>query len=133
MTTNEKILEALQEFGTFFYATVDNGQARVRPFGLAMLIDDKLYYSMGAHKESYDQTVANPYIEISACAGSKWIRIRGKAILDETEAAKAKMFEANPQLTKMYNDENGRKLGIFYLSEIQAKVSDLGGTSEVLA
>ena len=82
MDANQKLLDFIMDCGVFYYANVDNGKARVRPFGFATILDGKLYFGMGDHKRSYRETVENPYVEICACKGGEWIRIRGKAVFD---------------------------------------------------
>ena len=67
MDVNQKLLDFILDCGVFYYATVDEGKARVRPFGFATILDGKLYFGMGDHKRSYRETVANPYVEICAC------------------------------------------------------------------
>ena len=44
MNNKERILKFLKDVGTYYIATVDNGKARVRPFGTINLFEDKLYF-----------------------------------------------------------------------------------------
>lgn len=39
----EKIYDYLKKVGVFYLATIDNDQARVRPFGALAKFEDKLY------------------------------------------------------------------------------------------
>lgn len=130
----EEVLEFLQSAKPFFYATVEDGQPRVRPFGFAMIFDGKLYFGMGTHKQSYEQTVKNPHFELCACnADGRWLRLRGKAVEDTANpAAQEAAFAASPNLKNMYNETTGRTMGLFYASDATVEFADLkGGFSSV--
>ena len=129
MEANEKILGFLKECGVFFYATVDGDKPRVRPFGMALELNEKLYIGMGTQKDSYKQTVANPNIEICSCKGGDWMRVRAVAVEDKTPETYTAVMEANPGVKKMY-EEAGNTLGIFYLTEIEAEKLDMRGGYE---
>ena len=66
-----------------------------------MAYEDKLYFGIGKQKQSYQQILANPYIELSpASAKGEWIRISGKVKIDERKEAQEKAFETLPMLKK---------------------------------
>ena len=55
----------------------------MRPFGFMMIFEDKLYFGMGTHKESYKQVKANPNVEICAMnPDGSFIRVKGVANFD---------------------------------------------------
>lgn len=127
----EKILSFLSENPTFYFATVEDNKPRVRPFGFFMEYEGKLYFGMGKHKPSYRQVQANSNIEIStASAKGQWIRIRGTAVFDDSSAVINKAYEVAPYLTKMYNEETGLQLGIFYIENGEAEIADFQGNFE---
>lgn len=126
----EKILKFLKESPTFYFATVEGDKPRVRPFGLAIESDGKLYFGTGTHKLTYKQLQSNPNVEVCTSVKGKWIRIRGTAVLDENEAALKKAFETIPSLTQIYNDQTGFKLGMFYLADGEAEIADMQGNFE---
>ena len=113
MDANQKLLDFIMDCGVFYYATVDNGKARVRPFGFATILDGKLYFGMGDHKRSYRETVENPYVEICACKGGEWIRIRGKAVFDFD--ANERIFQENEFLRNKYGPGTPLTHAAFYL------------------
>jgi len=128
-----KAYDFLKDAGTFFYASVDGDSARVRPFGLCVEYDGRLYFGMGKHKQSYKQTVLNPNVEICACnAERKWIRIRGKAVFDDRAEVSDYVFECSPHLRRLYNDETGNVLGVFYLDNAIAEIADMKGYFETI-
>jgi len=127
----EKILNFLKENPTFYFATVDGDKPKVRPFGFYMELNGKLYFGMGKHKQSYQQVVANPNIEIcTASATGQWIRISGVAVFDDSEETKTKVFETMPMLKQRYNEENGLTLGNFYIKDGVAEIADMKGNFE---
>jgi uncharacterized pyridoxamine 5'-phosphate oxidase family protein len=100
----EKVLEFLKEAGTWYIATVEGDQPRVRPFGAQMVYNGKLYITTNNTKKVYKQLLANPKFEISGMnKQGQWIRITGKAIPDDTVEAKQAMLDANPGLNSMYS------------------------------
>ena len=58
MSKIQKIYDYLKACNGFFFATCDGDKPRVRPFGFMMIFEDKLYFGMGTHKESYRTTAA---------------------------------------------------------------------------
>jgi uncharacterized pyridoxamine 5'-phosphate oxidase family protein len=104
----EKVLEFLKEAGTWYIATVEGDQPRVRPFGAQMVYNGKLYITTNNTKKVYKQLLANPKFEISGMnKQGQWIRITGKAIPDDTVEAKQAMLDANPGLNSMYSLDDG--------------------------
>ena len=130
----EKILQFLKENPTFYYATVDGGAARVRPFGFYMEYEGNLYFGMGKHKASYRQTLANPQVEIcTANEQGVWIRTRGAAVFDESPDVAERAFAVMPSLRNIYNETSGLTLAIFYLADGVAEIADMQGHFESIS
>ncbi|MEG1182043.1 MAG: pyridoxamine 5'-phosphate oxidase family protein, partial [Oscillospiraceae bacterium] len=122
----EKILSFLENTHAFYYATCTNNLPRVRPFGSVMEYEDRLYIGMGDYKESYRQTKENPNIEICSCTdGGKWIRIRGKAVEDRRAEVMNRVFELEPHLHSIYNEQNERRMANFWIDEGYCEITDL--------
>ena len=83
MSGIEKVCQFLEESGTYYLATVDGDQPRVRPFGTVMIFEGKLYIQTGKVKPVSRQLAANPKAEICAFADGTWIRVAGKLIRDD--------------------------------------------------
>ena len=62
----EEVYEFLKKCGTYYLATIDGDQPRVRPFGTVLIFEDKLYIQTGKAKNVSKQMLANPKIEICA-------------------------------------------------------------------
>ena len=118
----KEVYEFLKSAGTYYLATVDGDQPRVRPFGTINVFEDKLYIQTGKSKDVSKQIQANPKVEICAFADGKWIRIAGKLVRDERREAKADMLEAYPNLKAMYSadDDNTE---VLYFENAVATIS----------
>lgn len=103
----KEILEFLRECGTFYLATTEGDQPRVRPFGVVCEFEGKLYIATTNKKDVYNQMLKNPKIEICGMNKDKWMRVAGEVELDEHREARVAMMEANKSLENMYNvDDN---------------------------
>ena len=60
----KKALEFLQESGTFYLATTEGDQPRVRPFGAVFEYEGKLYIVTNNTKKCFKQMLENPKVEI---------------------------------------------------------------------
>lgn len=124
----KEVLKFLNENHTFYIATVDGNKPKVRPIGFFMAYENKLYFSIGKHKKSYQQIAANPYVEIcTASPEGEWIRINGRAVFDDRDEVMQKVFETMPMLKDMYNEKTGNILGNFYLADATAEFADMTG------
>jgi uncharacterized pyridoxamine 5'-phosphate oxidase family protein len=93
----EEVLRFLKEAKTFYLATVDGGQPRVRPFGAVILHDGKLYFITSNQKKVFKQLSANPKLEISAMdSKGAWIRLEATAVLGHFREAKVQMLKSIP-------------------------------------
>lgn len=104
----QEVYEFLKKCGTFYLATEEGNQPRVRPFGVVNIYEGKLYIQTGKVKNVSKQIQINPNVEICAFADGKWIRLEGKLVRDDRIEAKASMLDANPILKNMYaaDDDN---------------------------
>ena len=127
----DKVLEFLKKCGTYYLATVDGDQPRVRPFGTINKFEDKLYIQTGLVKDVAKQMLANPKVEICAFAQGAWIRVAGEAILDERIEAQESMLEAYPSLGHMYKPGDGNT-AVFYLKDVTATFSSFGAPAETV-
>ena len=112
----------LKKAGTYYLATVDGDQPRVRPFGTIHIFEDKLYIQTGKVKDVSKQLHANPKAEICAFVDGKWIRVCGELVSDDRREAKASMLEAYPSLQRMYSadDDNTE---VFYFKNAAYTIS----------
>ena len=116
----------LKKCGTYYLATVEGDQPRVRPFGTAEIIDGKLYIQTGKVKNVYKQLLANPKAEICGYSGMEWIRIACGLIPDDTVEAKKAMLDKNPSLRGMYSETDDNTI-VLYCRNAHATISSFTG------
>lgn len=109
----------LKDAGTYYLATVDGDQPRVRPFGTAHIYDGKLYIQTGKKKNVSKQLHENPKAEICAFMNGEWLRVSGLLIEDDRRDARVSMLEAYPELKSMYNPDDGNT-EVFYFKDATA-------------
>ena len=126
----ERTLKFLKEAGTYYLATVDGDQPRVRPFGTVNEFEGKLYIQTGKKKDVSKQLHANPKAEICAFMNGEWIRVACELIADDRREPKVSMLDAYPNLKGMYSadDDNTE---VFYLQNATATFSSFAGAPEV--
>ena len=118
----KEVYEFLQACGTYYLATVEGDQPRVRPFGTVDLFEDKLYIQTGKAKAVAQQLLANPKAEISAMTqDGRWIRIAAELVLDENIRAQEHMLESYPNLQARYTPGDGNT-AVFYLRNAEAVI-----------
>jgi uncharacterized pyridoxamine 5'-phosphate oxidase family protein len=127
----KEVVEFLKKAGTYYLATADGDQPRVRPFGTAHVFENKLYIQTGKKKDVSKQMKKNPKVEICAMSDGKWIRIAATAVEDDRVAAKESMLEAYPNLKNMYSatDNNTQ---VLYLKNATATIASFGGAPKVI-
>lgn len=92
----EKVYQFLDEVHTYYLATIEGDQPRVRAFGTSLLYNGKLYIQTGKSKDVSKQICANPKVEICAFQGGKWLRIAGILENDDNRDVKVAMLEKMP-------------------------------------
>ncbi len=115
----ERIINFLKEADTYYLATIEGDQPRVRPFGTAHLFEGKLYIQTGKVKDVSTQIHANPKVEICAYKNGEWLRIAGELVEDDRREAKQSMLDAYPSLQKMYSADDGNT-EVFYFKNAAA-------------
>ena len=116
-----EVWEFLKDCGTYYLATTEGDQPRVRPFGTAEIFEGKLYIQTGKSKNVSKQIQKNPKVEICAFKDGRWIRITGKLVRDDRTQAKVDMLEKNPSLKGMYSAEDDNT-EVLYFDEAEAVI-----------
>lgn len=102
----QEVYEFLKTCGTYYLATVEGNQPRVRPFGTVDIFEGKLYIQTGKVKNVSKQLQANPKAELCAFFDGKWLRVEGRLIRDDRLEAKKHMLDNYPGLQVMYSAED---------------------------
>lgn len=115
MAAIDEVCEFLKKVGTYYLATTEGDQPRVRPFGTAHIFEGKLYIQTGKKKDVAKQLAANPKFEICGFKGT-WVRVTGKLVEDPRIEAQQSLLDAYPSLQKMYAAGDGNT-AVYYIED----------------
>ena len=118
----QEVYEFLKKCGTYYLATEEDGQPRVRPFGTIDLFDGRLTIQTGKVKEVSRQMLRNPRVELCAFDGERWLRLAATAVEEPRLEAQKHMLDAYPSLQSMYQPGDGNTQ-IFALEGVTATFS----------
>jgi len=110
----DEVLQFLKDAGTYYLATVEGDQPRVRPFGTAHIFEGRLYIQTGKCKPVSRQLAANPKAEICAFHGGRWLRLAGELVEDDRREARQSMLDAYPSLQRMYSADDGNTQVLYF-------------------
>lgn len=127
----QEVYDFLKKAGTYYLATVEGDQPRVRPFGTVNIYDGKLYIQTGKIKDVSKQIIKNPKVELSAMDGGRWIRIEAVLVEDSSIEAQKSMLDAYPSLQDRYKAGDGNNQ-VFYLKDASATISSFSDEPKVI-
>lgn len=127
----DKVLKFLKDAETYYLATVEGDQPRVRPFGTVNVFEGKFYIQTGKVKDVSKQLHQNPKAEICAFKNGEWLRVSGKLIEDDRNEARQSMLDAYPSLQKMYKADDGNT-EVFYFENATAIFSSFTHEPEII-
>ena len=127
----DKVLKFLKDAETYYLATVEGDQSKVRPFGTALVFEGKLYIQTGKVIDVSKQLHQNPKAEICAFKNGEWLRVSGKLIEDDRNEARQSMLDAYPSLQKMYKADDGNT-EVFYFENATAIFSSFTHEPQII-
>ena len=127
----ERVVQFLKEAETYYLATEEGDQPRVRPFGTAHIFEGKLYIQTGKVKDVSKQIHVNPKVEICAFKNGEWLRVAGELVEDDRREARQSMLDAYPSLQNMYSADDGNT-EVFYFKNATATFSSFTHEPEVV-
>ena len=127
----QEVYDFLKACNTYYLATVEGDQPRVRPFGTVDIFEGKLYIQTGKVKDVSKEMQANPKVEICAFDGEKWIRVAGEVVRDDRVEAKEHMPDSYPNVKALYraDDDNTE---VLYLKNVTATISSFTEEAKVI-
>ena len=127
----QEVYDFLKACNTYYLATVEGDQPRVRPFGTVDIFEGKLYIQTGKVKDVSKEMQANPKVEICAFNGEKWIRVAGEVVRDDRVEAKEHMLDSYPNLKTLYraDDDNTE---VLYLKNVTSTISSFTEEPKVI-
>ncbi len=127
----EKVYYFLNDAQTYYLATVDGDQPRVRPFGTVLLRDGKLYIQTGKVKEVSSQIKKNPHVELCAFMDGTWLRVAGELVNDDDRDVKLALLEKMPELKPMYSADDDN-MQMLYFKDATAVFSSFTSEPETI-
>ena len=127
----QEVYDFIKKCGTYYLATVEGDQPRVRPFGTIDLFEGKLYIQTGKVKDVSKQLAANPKAELCCFADGTWLRLAGTLVNDDNVAAKAHMLDEHPSLKAMYSAEDDNTQ-VLYFKDATATFSSFTAEPKVI-
>ncbi len=127
----QEVYEFLKSADTYYLATVEGDQPRVRPFGTVDVFEGKLYIQTGKIKNVSKQIQVNPKVEVCAFKDGKWIRVSGKLVRDDRVEAKKHMLDSYPSLQNMYSAEDDNT-EVLYFEDAIATISSFTEEPKVI-
>lgn len=127
----QEVYDFLKKCGTYYLATVEGDQPRVRPFGTVHIFENKLYIQTGKVKPVSKQMQKNSKIEICGMNAGQWIRVQALAVEDDRVEAKTSLLDAYPGLKGRYSatDNNCQ---VLYLKNAIATISSFTTAPKVI-
>jgi len=127
----ERVCNFVKEAQTYYLATVEGDQPRVRPFGTIHIFEGRLYIQTGKSKDVAKQLMANGKAEICAFKGGEWLRVAGTLVEDDRREARQSMLDAYPNLQSMYSADDGNTM-VLYFKDATATFSSFTGAPETV-
>lgn len=114
----KKVYEFLEKAGTFYLATVEGDQPRVRPYGAMLYFEDRIYIMAFGKTNATRQIADNQKAEICAFKGQT-LRIECKLVEDNRKEVGRALVEKMPVLKDALG-ENGENGVMYYLKDATA-------------
>lgn len=109
----ETTYQFIKEAGTYYIASLDGDQPRVRPFGTIHIFEDRLYIQTGRRKDCYLQ-FKDRKVELCCVNGGRWLRLAGTLVEDARVEAEQSMLDAYPSLAHMYAAGDGNTCVLYF-------------------
>jgi uncharacterized pyridoxamine 5'-phosphate oxidase family protein len=127
-----EVLKFLADNPTFYLATVEGNEPKVRPFGFVMNYQDKLHFCTSNQKDVYKQLKANPHFELSTASQTgEWLRLKGKAVFNTNKESRQAALNVAPFLSRMYSVDDSI-FELFYIENAEATFQDMKGGSKTI-
>jgi uncharacterized pyridoxamine 5'-phosphate oxidase family protein len=127
----DEVYEFLKKVGTYYLATVEGDQPRVRAFGTIERFEGRLYLQTGRKKEVSRQIAANPKVELCAFNGQQWLRVAATLEEDPRIEAQEHLLAAYPELADLYQPGDGNNQ-VLYLKDVTATFTTFGSEPQTV-
>lgn len=114
----KEVYDFIKSCETYYLATVDGDQPRVRPFGTIDIFEDKLYIQTGKVKDCSKQIQNNPKVELCCFKSGTWLRLSGKLVRDDRREPKKHMLDNYPNLRGMYSEDDDNTEVLYFVDAV---------------
>lgn len=121
------VAKFIQDSKVFYLATNGETGPDVRPMGIAIPYNEKLYFILAKPMNLHKQLQADSKVAISAWNGEKVLRLYGAAVLDDADETKDAFIGMNEQIAQMFPKE---VIAPYYLTDAKAIIGPMGGEVE---
>ena len=130
MEATKKVYDFLENAGTFYLATVEGDQPRVRPYGAMLFRDGKIYIMAFGQTNATRQIASNTKAELCAFKGQT-LRSECKLVEDNRPEVQKALVEKMLALQPLLG-ENGEKGVMYYLADATATFFNLMEPVEII-
>ena len=117
----------MQESKVFYLATNGENGPDVRPMGIAIPFNEKLYFVLAKPMNLNNQLQSDSSVSISAYNGEKILRLYANAILDDSDETKDAFIGMDERIAQMFPKEI---IAPYYLENVKATIGPMGGELE---
>ncbi len=118
MDNVKKVYDFLEDAKTFYLATVEGDQPRVRPYGAMLMFEGRIYIMAFGQTNATQQIAQNQKAEICAFKGQT-LRIECRLVADNRPEVGKALVDKMPVL-KPALGENGENGVMYYLKDATA-------------
>lgn len=111
------IVKFLNDAKTFYLATTKDGKPDVRPMGIALPYEDKIYFITAKNMNLNSELQNDSNVSITACVEDKWLRLNAEAVLDDSEKTKTTFASLDEKIAKTFPLE---AMAPYYLKNVNA-------------
>jgi uncharacterized pyridoxamine 5'-phosphate oxidase family protein len=123
-----EIVEFLTANSTVFFATSDEGEARVRPFQFQFEQEGRLWFCTARSKEVFAQLGKNPRFELSVTSRKMAsLRLKGAVNLDDDASVKRRIIAENALVRSLYGTAEHPDFTVFSVDHGTAFLFDFSG------
>lgn len=113
------IAKFLADSKVFYLATNGENTPDVRPMGIAIPYNERLYFIVAKPMNVHNQLQKDRKVSISAYDGEKYLRLYGTATMDDSEETVNAFLSMNEKIVQMFPAE---VIAPYYLSDVTASI-----------
>ena len=129
MKAIETVYEFLEQAKTYYLATVEDQQPRVRVYGTVLFFEGELYIMALRQTQAVRQLATNPMAEIATLCQGKQLRLTCRLEETDLQEVREAMAEKMPSL-KAAGGEKYHNFVMLKVTQAKATIADMAGKGE---